>query len=176
MAIVVCKKCKVSFQNRPSENGIRIGSRKRAYCYECWPYQNKGYGRNTVTNVYEGGHKCELCGCCVGKYKKRFCPKCKNKYMNYLYRYKCMQYKGWKCIDCDKQSNKTTDFDEFDFHHCDTKEFDISRGKNKSWSKVQSELDKCVLLCANCHRKRHSVIIEEQIIQLVQKKCLTEEK
>lgn len=43
-----------------------------------------------------------------------------------------------------------------DFHHIDpkTKSFGISAGGfSRSWNKVEAELTKCVLVCANCHRE-----------------------
>ena len=46
-----------------------------------------------------------------------------------------------------------------DFHHTDPskKEQEISRmvRAGKGMAKIQKEIDKCVLLCANCHRKQH---------------------
>jgi len=45
-----------------------------------------------------------------------------------------------------------------EFHHLDstTKNFGISEdGIARSWEKTERELQKCVLLCANCHRRRH---------------------
>jgi len=50
-----------------------------------------------------------------------------------------------------------------DFHHIDekTKQFDLSsRGLTRAWSRIQIELDKCVLLCANCHREIHAGIVQ----------------
>jgi hypothetical protein len=47
----------------------------------------------------------------------------------------------------------------FEFHHLDarTKEFAISAdGVVRHWAKVEAELAKCVLLCANCHREVHA--------------------
>jgi len=45
----------------------------------------------------------------------------------------------------------------YDFHHPDPleKDFTISK-KMTSWEKIKPELDKCVLVCANCHRLIHS--------------------
>ena len=61
---------------------------------------------------------------------------------------------GGKCCLCG--------FDDFqealEFHHVNPaeKEFTISAGYNMSWQKIKHELDKCVLLCANCHRELHN--------------------
>ena len=46
-----------------------------------------------------------------------------------------------------------------EFHHLTStkKDFGISsKGYTRSWEKIRAELDKCVLLCANCHREVHS--------------------
>ena len=47
----------------------------------------------------------------------------------------------------------------FEFHHVDarTKDFSISAdGILRKWAKIEAELAKCVLLCANCHRETHA--------------------
>ena len=36
------------------------------------------------------------------------------------------------------------------------KSFSISGKYNLSWEKLKEELDKCILLCSNCHKKRHA--------------------
>lgn len=45
-----------------------------------------------------------------------------------------------------------------DFHHTDPskKDFGISSGGyTRSFEKIKDELDKCILVCANCHRELH---------------------
>ncbi len=49
--------------------------------------------------------------------------------------------------------------DALEFHHLDAteKDFGISvDGIPRSWARIRSELAKCVLLCANCHRETHA--------------------
>lgn len=47
-----------------------------------------------------------------------------------------------------------------DFHHVDseTKLFNISNGETRDWSKTVTELNKCILICSNCHREVHNGI------------------
>lgn len=69
---------------------------------------------------------------------------------------KAIEYKGGKCIVCGyhKCPNALT------FHHIDPskKSFGISGG-TRSFEKLKSELDKCVLLCHNCHAELHAGLI-----------------
>lgn len=48
-----------------------------------------------------------------------------------------------------------------DFHHRDmkTKEFDLATMLSKSWQAVLDELEKCDVVCSNCHRKLHAGIL-----------------
>lgn len=48
-------------------------------------------------------------------------------------------------------------FQALDFHHPDPtqKDFTISQNANRAWSQVKSEVQKCQLLCSNCHRETH---------------------
>jgi len=50
-----------------------------------------------------------------------------------------------------------------DFHHLDekNKSFDLStRGLTRSWVKTKAETDKCILVCANCHRELHAGLVQ----------------
>ena len=45
-----------------------------------------------------------------------------------------------------------------DFHHLDENKKDPGFANLKTWSmkRINEELDKCIVLCANCHRIRHN--------------------
>ena len=65
------------------------------------------------------------------------------------------EYKGGKCIICGYKRCQ----DALDFHHRDPKQKDFGlsvRGLTRSWTKIKKEIDKCVLVCANCHRELHA--------------------
>ena len=70
---------------------------------------------------------------------------------------------GGKCISCGYCRDNTA----LDFHHIDenTKEFGLSdRGLTRSWLKIKNEIDKCILVCANCHREIHSGTINVALL------------
>jgi hypothetical protein len=50
------------------------------------------------------------------------------------------------------------------FHHRNPKDkdFNISGNHGRSWSKIEAELDKCDLMCHNCHNELHDKIDREQ--------------
>ena len=70
----------------------------------------------------------------------------------------CVNYKGGKCIVC----NYNKYIGSLDFHHLDPsqKEFNIARLKGYKLSTLSKELDKCVLLCKNCHSEFHHGLID----------------
>lgn len=47
-----------------------------------------------------------------------------------------------------------------DFHHLYDKKFNISEKRDRlSTENLKKEIEKCILVCSNCHRKIHSGII-----------------
>ncbi len=64
---------------------------------------------------------------------------------------RAVDYKGGKCQNC----GYSKCLKALEFHHRDPKKkrFTIARLTNPEWSKIRKELDKCDLLCANCHRE-----------------------
>lgn len=65
-----------------------------------------------------------------------------------------INYKGGKCISCNYNAYQGA----LEFHHLDPneKEFNISTSSHLTFEKIKAELDKCILLCANCHREIHA--------------------
>jgi len=89
------------------------------------------------------GHRKTQCGSCTVTLWRRRQKK------------KAIDYKGGKCERCgyDKCPAALT------FHHLDPskKEFGIAAfGIARRWELVRQELDKCMLVCQNCHAEIHS--------------------
>lgn len=68
------------------------------------------------------------------------------------------QYIEWKkqqrCSQCDESS-----YECLDLHHLDptVKDGNLSRmTQDATWNRIKQEIEKCVVVCANCHRKIHS--------------------
>lgn len=72
-----------------------------------------------------------------------------------------LEYKGAICSRCGY--NKCVE--ALEFHHKDMsdKEFNISdRNLILDWPKIKAELDKCDVVCANCHREIHAEIYNKE--------------
>lgn len=91
----------------------------------------------------------------------KYCSsKCKNIVMVHNRRKKLkvlsVQYKGSKCSICGYDKC----IEALEFHHIDPtiKEFSISvDGNTRSFEEIKKELDKCMLVCSNCHKEIHAV-------------------
>lgn len=64
-----------------------------------------------------------------------------------------VEYKGEKCEHCGGVFPPCV----YDFHHIEptTKEGILTHMFQLKWDTVVKELEKCLLLCANCHRLEH---------------------
>ena len=68
-----------------------------------------------------------------------------------------IKYKGGKCQACGYDKCVRS----LGFHHLDrsNKRFQISGEFCRSWEEIEKELDKCILLCQNCHGELHAGVI-----------------
>jgi hypothetical protein len=83
------------------------------------------------------------------------------------YRKRAIDIKGGKYFVCGYDRCEGC----FEFHHIDanTKTFNLGWGwSNVKWEKIEKEIDKCVLLCKNCHREYHeelySLLLDKIIV------------
>lgn len=66
---------------------------------------------------------------------------------------RAIKYLGGKCSKC----GYSRCYAALEFHHRDPdeKELEWNKLRKRAWSSIKEELDKCDLLCANCHREVH---------------------
>ena len=104
--------------------------------------------------VQQNKRTCSICGKEIAKNNGQFCKSCSGKYYSAKLKKQAVEYKGGKCEICGYDKSISA----LDFHHIDPteKEFEISRMLKGTFNTIKSELDKCMLLCANCHREIHS--------------------
>jgi hypothetical protein len=69
---------------------------------------------------------------------------------------RAVAHKGGACERCGY--NKC--INALDFHHLDptTKEVE-NEFRSWSWERILLEIDKCILVCANCHREIHAELL-----------------
>jgi 5-methylcytosine-specific restriction endonuclease McrA len=91
-----------------------------------------------------------------------FCSStCKNKHFVDKFRWelklKAIAYLGGVCQKCGYKKLPHA----LEFHHRDPskKEFSLGLPHTRSWEKMKAEIDKCDLLCANCHREAEFMLL-----------------
>ena len=70
---------------------------------------------------------------------------------------KLIEYKGGECKICGYKKC----IQAMEFHHLNPKEKDFTiSGKSWSFERLKSEVDKCILICSNCHAEIHAGVNE----------------
>ena len=75
---------------------------------------------------------------------------------------RAVEYLGGKCERCGY--NKC--ISALEFHHKDPeqKDYGISSYSVLSWDRLKLELNKCILVCANCHREIHEELYLNRVV------------
>lgn len=156
------KECQICGSNIPRQllvEGKWSNLQHRILCLACSPFKS----HNTRTARALSGSpeppiQCETCGrvYVYNKQKghsKTRCNSCQVNLGRFEFKLRCIAYKGGKCSLCGYCKCPRS----LVFHHTDPekKDFSVSGSHARSWESIKTELDKCVLLCTNCHGEVH---------------------
>ena len=123
-------------QNIKIDRNLPEGEYKREYA-RVWRKQNKEFVRDYNKSRYANSLER------VRSFKRSY-----------------IEYMGSECVMCGllfDGKNAAV----FDFHHVDPSQKECNfGGNNRKLETVKTELDKCVLVCSNCHRLLHAGVIE----------------
>ena len=151
---------KIASLENKSLGSIRYWMKKYNLC-------SKYYKQVPVGHSY-----CSKCDCTkpLGDFSLRktrnnkpsaYCKSCDNKRKALKareFKQECLNYLGTNCCSkCGYNNNIVA----LDFHHLDPTEKEAglaSMGRALN-NKVKKELDKCIVLCANCHREEHDTLL-----------------
>lgn len=66
---------------------------------------------------------------------------------------RAVEYKGGKCEICGYDQCIAA----LDFHHLNPEDklYEVKELMTRRWELIQEEIDKCMLVCSNCHRELH---------------------
>lgn len=163
-----CEKCGRAFQIFKYSRKKAQDNRRRKNCYDCVPF---GAGNSKPVAYHEA--RTRVCRVClqekeVGNFyprgnqrsaglpkRRTICNSCHTDAGNELrrtYKQAAVDLRGGKCERCGYSNSLAA----LEFHHVqpDLKAFSIGKSR-RSPRGMKAELDKCVLICANCHREAH---------------------
>jgi hypothetical protein len=166
-----CKQCNKEFRQYFRKEGKCYSLSGRKYCLECSPYGQ--YEKNKKPLV-DGKRQCKGCKeyMILSEFAyhsvkskdhrlRSYCRPCDSKrVLEYQRKNKerAVAHLGDKCTIC----GYCRCLRSLQFHHLDPKEKEFTFGNKKwlRWEKMLEELNKCILLCANCHGEIHEGVID----------------
>lgn len=147
METKVCTKCGIE---KPLTEFVKNSTKPGGYASECKQCKHNRY----ITYYKE--HKDQF-----RKRSKRYLQKIKDF---------IAEKKSNGCILCGEN-----DIVCLDFHHINGKDFTIGKQiNNVSFDKIKEEVSKCVVLCANCHRKVHHHNLNIALVGSIPTRATTE--
>jgi len=167
----ICKKCNNHFSFRVIVDGKNKILANRKYCLECSPFGQHNTRKIHNTNIDK--QKC-ICGICKNEFvyirskghRSDVCNSCIVTRHRQRLKEKLVSYKGGKCECCGYDKC----IGALHFHHKNPKEKDFTiGGKSISLEKLKTEVDKCVLVCSNCHSEIHEEIRDKGFSEKINK-------
>lgn len=136
-----CRKCHTTFPNRLIIEGVVRTLCRRKYCLGCSPYGQHNTRILQGDTIPDGRRSSKNAQYVANWHRKA--------------KLKAVEYKGGGCELCGYKKSIRA----LCFHHIDPtqKDFGISTGFRK-WESLRLELDKCQLLCMNCHAEQHDLL------------------
>ena len=163
----VCRKCLNPFPLSVRINGDRRSLQNRKFCLTCSPYKlhnTKDLADREMSSEERRCPRCTLRQPVSAFYRRRgkeghgvYCKICTNRQSierQQALKKRAVEYKGGCCSSCGYDRY----IGSLEFHHVNPegKDFTLAYAKNTNFEKIKSELDKCIVLCANCHREEHA--------------------
>jgi hypothetical protein len=167
-----CAICSNKFPSWIKIDGKYRNLNSRKYCFECSPFGK----HNTIrleknTKGFRNCPKCKENKSISEFYSRRgragsscYCKACTNSQAierQRQFKINCIEYKGGCCSICGY--NKYAGALEFHHEDASKKNFTIANQRLVLFDdRIKKELDKCILVCANCHREIHGNLIDEK--------------
>jgi hypothetical protein len=155
-----CLRCETAIPIKALVNGKKVSLQRRLYCLVCSPYGKHNTKKLHVTTP-EQESAVVTCQFCSRRYvwsrrsghTKAKCNSCTANQKRQARKLQAIAYLGGRCCKCGYDKSPRA----LSFHHKnpETKLFGVSGNHCRSWEQVKTELDKCELLCANCHAELH---------------------
>jgi DNA-binding CsgD family transcriptional regulator len=163
--ILGCSKGTISFHCRKAglSDFNKFKSPTKDVINEMQRYYNECNSSVKVAEKFGFSKKTVLKYIKTSKRKKRSNKECKASAVKAVINYrkrvkqKLVDYKGGKCQIC----GYNRCIKALEFHHCNPleKDFTIS-GKTWKFETLKKEVDKCILVCSNCHKEIHDGLIK----------------
>lgn len=157
---------KIAKETKKALTTIRYWLRKHGLTTRFLSFKDPLHSRTTSTGIITE-KKCPVCELIKPAdqfhYRKNgegispYCKTCSNAHTTYkqkAFKLKCIEYKGGECEFC----GYSKCVDALEFHHRNPKEkdFHMAQASTRNFTEsIMKELDKCSLLCSNCHKEEH---------------------
>lgn len=159
----ICNKCSSPFPFHVTVNGKVRNFQHRKFCLVCSPFD--AHNTRDLLRFNEKEHYCPQCKTnqpielFYVRKNGQPSPYCK-KHTNLEtikrqqdFKKRCVEYKGGRCEKCGYDKCLAA----LHFHHRnpEDKKSPVSYMRLRTFENAKSEIDKCDLLCANCHAEEH---------------------